>query len=1803
MSEFNVSAELEFDESKALNDARELAKKLNNTFAKAIKPIVLKVDDKNLKKFNTILGDTEKKLAATDKALGAVSKTAKTFEKDVSALSKGVASATQAFDKASAPVTRFGNSIRSVLSNSLTQVRSFTASARSALANTFTGISSAPFIQSINRGFNQALSGLARFGNTFRQRFGQIFSNLTPTFRGLTNSFSRAFQDIAARATGLGRSIGTALSSGLSNVGSSLSSLGDRILTPVRTALGRVTALASSTASGIATNLNRAFGVIGAGVSGVVDAASGVGRSLSGLAAGGGLAAALGVGAALDGLDKLRLKTQDLDLGGIGPAGFTPREFKESLKFFDRLIFSSKEAGAAIARNLRFGFNNVFGALAGVASGAFNKVKGVFKSFNPVFEALGSDFRAVFGLEQGILGDVKKFFTGFKPVFQALGEDFRAVFGLKEGIFGDLQRQAAKAVTKVQGLFSRGLNFAKTLVDPFGLLPTYATNAVARVKAIFAGGFGSSFQTLVDPFGLLPVYATKAVAKVGAIFAAAKNLGVGLFNGLLTGAANAVRFVGRSLGKVASVVKLSFQAAGVPLSNFGNKIQQSLTPASEAVGRFATRLKVDLEEGKKSLDRFAQSAGQMAKRVALGAGVAAGALAVFGVKATADLQTLRVSLEGLTGSSEAGAKAFKRITEFAAETPFTVDAVTTAVVQLSAAMGLNTEQSLSFLTTLGNAGAAAGASSAQIELATRALTQISAAGRLTAQDLNQVTSAIPSISRIKVFEELAATMGKTVPEVQALAEQGLIPSAEAINAVLAVAEKVPGAMGAMERQSKTLNGVFSTLSDNVKLVAFGALEPLAKAFGEFATSKEFSEQLKGLTDDAKAFGQSLATGIQSGIAQLRPVLAQIGPNIKDVFGNIVDVFKGFGGAIPGIVSALGPLTAILATLTSLAADFAAAFGPAIGAAAAALGGILSVVSPLLNILKPLSPIITGIVAGFATLAIASKAAAAATLVLNGVIAAMNLILAANPIVLAAAAIVAIGVAAFAAYKKFEPFRNVVDAIGRVIKGTLLGAFNALKTAFNTVVSVGKNILGFFAKFRGLLLVIAAPLAVPIGLIYALVKAGQFLVKNFGAIKDAVVGAFLKFTPLGQIITLISKNFGKFVDILKTVRSFLADKLGSAISFVVEKAKSFVGAFANLPGVQGVINGLSSALDFLNRTFDRVVKDVIKLLNKLPGVNIKVDTKKAKQDIEDVQKKAAEQPAFRLPTKNPLAGVGADAFSEMLDPINALIDAQQALEDATKSRQKAELDAARKIADINKQETKLRQERNRIDRNGLGIADERAESAQRLLDIEEQLRDLAQQREQLDRDEQRRQEDFAIAEREFGEAEFDRARELEKAKRALIEAENELNGVKDVGQSLDLTGLTLDQTKTLLARTRETLKAQKQGNVASADRLDKEEAVVDARIAVREAEQAQADAQVERRRFLEDQAVAQREYHEDVANLNQEVAQANRDQIKAAEEHSALLRGEIGIAAQLRDIDEQLADFERQRAEAGEAAAEARKAEADAYRKVAIESEKVKNNQLGLNAALLADLEARRARLTTESAITAEIDKQIAKARNAAGLSAEAFSASIKLVEQRIANGAEPNPLVQGLKRAFDLLPEELKNQFRPIIELLLQAFKPNRNGIRAFAEGGVITKRIDNATLGEGNRPEVVLPLTKPARMQSLLANKLVQGPVLAAMERMNILAPAQNTAINQPQASINVAAPSVDLRQPKPVSKQDQDKQNRALAKAIATELIAAGVGAGGDTIHHNNEIRVEDSTGNTQVLAREVLRRLRNLEGDKPI
>jgi tape measure domain-containing protein len=248
--------------------------------------------------------------------------------------------------------------------------------------------------------------------------------------------------------------------------------------------------------------------------------------------------------------------------------------------------------------------------------------------------------------------------------------------------------------------------------------------------------------------------------------------------------------------------------------------------------------------------------------LAIGGVAAAGA--TLGIKTAANLETAQIAFKHLTGSAAAGKKTMAELIRFAAVTPFELPGVQTAAVQLLGA-GENAKKLIPDLTAIGDAASTAANPADAFGRTVLALSQAMNLGKLQGQDLLQITEA-----GIPIWQELAKATGKPVPVLQKLSSQGKLLTADVLPKLFVQLHKDYG--GAMEEQSRTLTGVWSTFKDTVSQSLAQVMTPLAdmlkktlpeagKVIGDFVNDKLIPamKTLKKWWDDNKDAVSALAS--------------------------------------------------------------------------------------------------------------------------------------------------------------------------------------------------------------------------------------------------------------------------------------------------------------------------------------------------------------------------------------------------------------------------------------------------------------------------------------------------------------------------------------------------------------------------------------------------------------------------------------------------------------------------------------------------------------------------------------------------------------------------------------------------------------------------------------------------------------------------------------------------------------------------------------------------------------------------------
>jgi tape measure domain-containing protein len=594
--------------------------------------------------------------------------------------------------------------------------------------------------------------------------------------------------------------------------------------------------------------------------------------------------------------------------------------------------------------------------------------------------------------------------------------------------------------------------------------------------------------------------------------------------------------------------------------------------------------------------RFTAGITRAAKLAGVALGAAFAGAGTYGVKVAADFQQTRIAFAGILGSADEANKRLKELQDFAAGTPFEFAGLAESAQQLLA-VGFAADDIIPTMTTLGNVAATLGVGEAEIKGVVRALGQMRGKGKASAEELQQISEQIPGFSAIGA---IAKDMGITTAAAFKLLEQGAIPADDAIQSILAGMESFPGAAGAMERQSQTLNGVISTFKDTLNIALIEGIEPFLPAIsGELQgaipiVERFISGTIGGISTVVTGFGDltdavggffeeinqgNVAAGIAVEIGKLVG-LAEDAPLVTLLADALKAVGAGGKAAFDALSAAAGFVSAEFTGLISGAAGAWKAYadegvGPVAGYLADVEGTVETVnrlFQEQYEILVPLAGAAAGVAAAFAAFQIVEGVQAGITAfnIFGPLLAGIGAL--ASPLVLIVAAVAAIAGAFALAYFHIQPFRdavdNVIDVVGEFVSGFVDDALPALQGFAKTVVDLGQAIArGFTRGLRALGGVIQRNIVEPLR------PLGRFLTTEilpaFQAFGEFVSALFARIADvIGPAITVLRAAFEFFAGVL-------SDVAGPAFRFFAAQASAAFDVFSTVVGT--IVDVLAPAL--------------------------------------------------------------------------------------------------------------------------------------------------------------------------------------------------------------------------------------------------------------------------------------------------------------------------------------------------------------------------------------------------------------------------------------------------------------------------------------------------------------------------------------------------------------------------------------------------------------------------------------------------
>ena len=271
-------------------------------------------------------------------------------------------------------------------------------------------------------------------------------------------------------------------------------------------------------------------------------------------------------------------------------------------------------------------------------------------------------------------------------------------------------------------------------------------------------------------------------------------------------------------------------------------------------------------------------------------------LGAIGVNYNAQLEQYRTMFTTLTGSAEEADRIIAQLQADAQKSPFDSATLIKANQYLISA-GVSAEDARNDILNLGNAVAATGGGSAELERMASNLQQIKNVGKASSQDIKQFANA-----GINIYGLLAEATGKTVEEVK-----DMDVSYELLSQALAAASAEGGQYyGAMEAQSETLNGSIAQTKESIQMLLGEITEaamPVIKDILEKIQS--VVTWLSGLDEGTK---KTILT-VAAIVAAIGPVVAILGTIISGV-GSLISAISFLASPIGAIVLAIGAVIAV-----------------------------------------------------------------------------------------------------------------------------------------------------------------------------------------------------------------------------------------------------------------------------------------------------------------------------------------------------------------------------------------------------------------------------------------------------------------------------------------------------------------------------------------------------------------------------------------------------------------------------------------------------------------------------------------------------------------------------------------------------------------------------------------------------------------------------------------------------------------------------------------------------------------------------
>lgn len=363
-----------------------------------------------------------------------------------------------------------------------------------------------------------------------------------------------------------------------------------------------------------------------------------------------------------------------------------------------------------------------------------------------------------------------------------------------------------------------------------------------------------------------------------------------------------------------SKLKLSDLSSRVKIlkSELANQKQNSINltteQAQQNVKKLEDQIKKTEQEIKSRTEKISSSFTKVGKTMTVGLTLPILGLVTAGISYNAQMETFTANLTTLLGSSDKASAMLADIKEMASTTPFETTDLLSAT-QKMLAFGIASDKTNGYLKVLGDISMG---DANKLDSLTLAFSQISASGKATMEDINQMVDA-----GFNPLLYISKQTGKTIGELREEVSAGSISFDDIAQAMQYATSKGQPFFNAMETASQTTTGKISTLKDGFNTAVGTLTESLLPTFSKVVSKlTELTEWFASLSEKQKGM-----------ILTVLGVLAVLGPLLM-IIGAIVPAISAIGTVIGFLLSpiglivlAIGAVIGVIIYLTATSEEF------------------------------------------------------------------------------------------------------------------------------------------------------------------------------------------------------------------------------------------------------------------------------------------------------------------------------------------------------------------------------------------------------------------------------------------------------------------------------------------------------------------------------------------------------------------------------------------------------------------------------------------------------------------------------------------------------------------------------------------------------------------------------------------------------------------------------------------------------------------------------------------------------------------